>query len=163
MIWISQPAKPESRRLLTSPQGLGVTVCSPPGVAWDSPPTDWRLHLLHKVQKHRFCPTKSHGCILRLFLAILGPWLQSLPFCMLLFVIESINVYLIRLAPRFVTRHCFPAFCHLFSQLPSLSWGGCVPLSFLPGCCTVLEDLWLTVSSTVNTAPVLLSEHQPGV
>lgn len=35
---LSQPAKPESRRLLTSPRGLGVTVRSLPGVAWDSPP-----------------------------------------------------------------------------------------------------------------------------
>lgn len=37
---LSQPTKLESCRLLTSPQGLGVTVPSQPGVAWDSTPGD---------------------------------------------------------------------------------------------------------------------------
>lgn len=37
---LSQPTKLESCRLLTSPWGLGVTVPSHPGVAWDSTPGD---------------------------------------------------------------------------------------------------------------------------
>lgn len=56
---LSQPTKPESCMFLTSPWGLGVTVHSLPGVAWDSPPGDRRLHLLHEVRKHRFLPAKN--------------------------------------------------------------------------------------------------------
>lgn len=37
---LSQPTKLESCWLLTSPWGLGVTVPSHPGVAWDSTPGD---------------------------------------------------------------------------------------------------------------------------
>lgn len=37
---LSQPTKLESCWLLTNPWGLGVTVPSHPGVAWDSTPGD---------------------------------------------------------------------------------------------------------------------------
>lgn len=70
---LSQPTKPESHRLLTSPWGLGVTLHALPEVAWDGPPGDRRLHLFHEVRKHRFLPTENCDYILGLFLAILGP------------------------------------------------------------------------------------------
>lgn len=115
---LSQPTKPESCRLLTSPWGLGVTAHSLPGTV----PLEMEgCTFSTKSGGTDFFQLKNCDYILGLFLAILDPWLQSLPFCVLLFVIESIDVYLIHLAPQFVTRHCFPAFCHLFSQLPSLS------------------------------------------
>lgn len=118
---LSQPTKPESCRLLTSPWGLGVTAHSCLGWPGTVPLETEGCTFSTRSGSTDFFQLKNCDYILGLFLAILDPWLQSLPFCVLLFVIESIDVYLIHLAPRFVTRHCFPAFCHLFSQLPSLS------------------------------------------
>lgn len=118
MIWISLA-------LNLSPAGFSlalgawVSLHLPAWGGLGQHPGDWQLNFFHEFWKHGFLLTETRDFILRLFLAILGPWLQSLPFCMLLFVIESIDVYLIHLAPWLVTRHFFPAFCHLFSQLLS--------------------------------------------
>lgn len=84
-----------------------------------------RLHLFYGAGKQGFLPTEKRAYISGLFLATLGPRLQSFPLCTMLVVIESTDVYLIELALQPVTRRRFPAFCRLLSPGPPRSCSGC--------------------------------------